>query len=102
MLSFCYKQALFVDFGIATHNRLNLLCSQVQFLGAVTKTQPYMIVTEYMTGGSLLDLFKSRRGLSTWRSIQLCLDCARGMAYLHNRSPQAVVHRDLKPANIML
>ncbi len=75
---------------------------QVQFLGAVTKSQPYMIVTELMTGGSLLDLFKSKRTVNLWRALQLALDCARGMAYLHNRTPQAVVHRDLKPANIML
>lgn len=75
---------------------------QVQFLGAITKQQPFMIITEYMTGGSLLDLFKSKVVLSPWRSVQVALDCARGMAYLHNRTPNAVVHRDLKPANIML
>lgn len=88
----------------------------VQFLGAVTKQQPFMIVTEYMTGGSLLDYFKRMnataqnpkskaqgpKGFSIWRSVQLALDCARGLAYLHNRSPQAVIHRDLKPANLMM
>ncbi len=47
-------------------------------------------------------MFKAQTGFSTWRAIQLALDCARGMAYLHNRSPQAVIHRDLKPANLML
>ena len=86
---------------------------QVQFLGAVTKQQPFMIVTEYMTGGSLLDMFKrlnaaaqskqpGPRAFTIWRSVQLALDCARGLAYLHNRAPQAVIHRDLKPANLML
>ena len=68
-------------------------CPQVQFLGAVTKHQPFMIVTEFMTGGSLLDLFKSNNSFSMWRAVQLALDCARGMAYLHNRSPHAVIHR---------
>ena len=66
---------------------------QVQFLGAVTKHQPFMIVTEFMTGGSLLDLFKSTSSFSMWRAVQLALDCARGMAYLHNRTPHAVIHR---------
>ncbi|KAG1673263.1 hypothetical protein FOA52_002543 [Chlamydomonas sp. UWO 241] len=74
----------------------------VQFLGAVTKQQPFMIVTEFMSGGSLLDAFRAKVDFSVWRAIHLALDCARGMAYLHNRSPQAVIHRDLKPANIML
>mmetsp|Transcript_18868 Transcript_18868/g.40627 ORF Transcript_18868/g.40627 Transcript_18868/m.40627 type:complete len:504 (+) Transcript_18868:214-1725(+) len=74
----------------------------VQFLGAVTKRQPFMIVTEFMTGGSLSDIFRGGRFPGMWRAVQLALDCARGLAYLHNRSPQAVIHRDLKPANIML
>lgn len=74
----------------------------VQFLGAVTKQTPFMIVTEFMVGGSLADLFKGQRFPQMWRSLQLALDMARGLAYLHNRSPQAVIHRDLKPANLMM
>lgn len=74
----------------------------VQFLGAVTKTRPYMIVTEYMPGGSLLDSFKAKILFTTWRAVLIALDMARGMAYLHNRLPHAVIHRDLKPANLML
>ncbi|KXZ55947.1 hypothetical protein GPECTOR_2g1498 [Gonium pectorale] len=74
----------------------------VQFLGAVTKQTPFMIVTEYMVGGSLADMFKGQRFPSMWRAVQLALDMARGLAYLHNRSPQAVIHRDLKPANLMM
>lgn len=74
----------------------------VQFLGAVTKQLPYMIVTEYMPGGSLSDVFKGTEFPSLWRAITLALDCAKGLAYLHNRSPHAVIHRDLKPANLML
>lgn len=69
---------------------------QVQFLGAVTKQQPFMIVTEYMTGGSMADLFKGARFPNLWRAVQIALDMARGMAYLHSRAPQAVIHRDLK------
>ena len=69
---------------------------QVQFLGAVTKQQPFMIVTEYMCGGSLADLFKGARFPNLWRAVQIALDMARGMAYLHSRAPQAVIHRDLK------
>lgn len=46
-------------------------CAQVQFLGAVTKTEPYMIVTEYMPGGSLTDMFKAAKRLSMWRAVQV-------------------------------
>jgi len=44
----------------------------VQFLGAVTKTEPYMIVTEYMPGGSLTDVFKASKKMTTWRALQVC------------------------------
>ena len=74
----------------------------VQFFGGVTKTAPYMIVTEFMGCGSLADLFESRAALPTRRCVQLALDCARGIAYLHNRQPLAIIHRDLKPANLMI
>eukprot|EP00798_Chlamydomonas_sp_ICE-L_P006021 gene6021-5329_t len=68
----------------------------VQFLGAVTKYQPFMIVTEYMAGGSMSDIFRANR------LPNIALDCARGLAYQHNQTPHAVIHRDLKPANLML
>jgi serine/threonine protein kinase len=60
----------------------------VQFLGASTLSQPYMIVTEFLPGGSLMDLFKRvHRGLachpSLKRATEMALDCARGMTYLH-------------------
>lgn len=52
--------------------------------------------------GSLADWFKRPQGLSLAVSIRMCLDCARGMTYLHCRSPQPVIHRDLKPNNLMI
>ena len=30
------------------------------------------------------------------------LQCARGVAYLHDMKPRALVHRDLKPPNLLL
>ncbi|CAD7698960.1 unnamed protein product [Ostreobium quekettii] len=74
----------------------------VQFLGAVTRSEPFMIVTEYMAGGSLNDVFKSGIYLTNQRAVELALDCSRGMSYLHMRSPHCVIHRDLKPANLMI
>jgi serine/threonine protein kinase len=74
----------------------------VQFFGAVTKSSPYMIVTEFMGAGTLADLFRSKNRLSLRRCVQLALECARGIAYLHNRQPQGIIHRDLKPACVFL
>jgi len=76
----------------------------VQFLGGCTKTKPYFIVTELSSGGSLQDYFQLRFRLPLSREIELAIDCARGMAYLHSsaiRKP-STLHRDLKPANLMI
>lgn len=35
------------------------------------------------------------------RQVEVALEFARAMAYMHSRSP-ALIHRDLKPANIMI
>jgi hypothetical protein len=54
---------------------------------------PTTSVTEFMGCGSLADLFRANEVLSTRRCVQLAMDCARGIAYLHNRQPFSVVHR---------
>ena len=41
----------------------------VQFLGACTHAQPYMIVTEFLPGGSLSDLFRRASPLHTLRML---------------------------------
>eukprot|EP00879_Flechtneria_rotunda_P018122 GHRR01019004.1.p1 GENE.GHRR01019004.1~~GHRR01019004.1.p1 ORF type:complete len:502 (+),score=132.95 GHRR01019004.1:177-1682(+) len=74
----------------------------VQFFGAVTKQTPYMIITEFMGCGSMADMFRSKEFPSLRRAVQLALDCARGIAYLHNHNPLSIIHRDLKPANLMI
>jgi serine/threonine protein kinase len=65
----------------------------VQFVGAVTRSSPYMIITEFMACGSLADIFKRQEYPGLRRAAQLALDCARGIAYLHNHAPMSIIHR---------
>ena len=78
----------------------------VQFLGACTVEPPYCIIEEYMPGGSLRDLINGARSMGQQVPLERCLDIfiqsACGMSYLHNKRPCAVIHRDLKPDNILL
>lgn len=74
----------------------------VQFLGACTKQEPYILVTELMSGGSLADAFRRPEAFPTRRAVEIALDAAHGLAYLHNRRPSPIIHRDLKPGNLML
>ena len=62
----------------------------VQFLGACTRQEPYMIVTEFIPGGSLSDYFRiidldHSRHPSLRRAVQIALGCGQGMRYLHAR-----------------
>eukprot|EP00877_Chromochloris_zofingiensis_P012895 jgi/Chrzof1/785/Cz01g28220.t1 len=73
----------------------------VQFLGACTKQKPYIVITELMAC-SLADAFlRTFYAPTQRRQVEIALDFARGMAYLHSRR-QPIVHRDLKPANLMI
>ncbi|XP_074580073.1 serine/threonine-protein kinase 12-like isoform X1 [Curcuma longa] len=72
----------------------------VQFLGAVTQSSPMMIVTEYLPKGDLR-AYLTKKHPSQRIAIKFALDIARGMNYLHEHKPEAIVHRDLEPSNIL-
>ncbi|GMP72035.1 hypothetical protein CsSME_00030221 [Camellia sinensis var. sinensis] len=70
----------------------------VQFLGAVTQSTPMMIVTEYLPKGDLCDFLKRKGALKPTTAVIFALDIARGMNYLHENRPGAIIHRDLEPS----
>ncbi|XP_031263356.1 integrin-linked protein kinase 1-like isoform X2 [Pistacia vera] len=73
----------------------------VQFLGAVTQSNPMMIVTEYLPKGDLRAYLKKKGALKPTLAVKFALDIARGMNYLHEHKPEAIIHRDLEPSNIL-
>ncbi|KAG8385380.1 hypothetical protein BUALT_Bualt03G0037000 [Buddleja alternifolia] len=73
----------------------------VQFLGAVTQTSPMMIVTEYLPKGDLHIYLKRKGALKPATALRFAMDIARGLNYLHEHKPEAIIHRDLEPANIL-
>ncbi|KAG7671439.1 hypothetical protein KSW81_003576 [Nannochloris sp. 'desiccata'] len=78
----------------------------VQFMGACSKPPNLCIVTQYVTRGSLFKLLHRSEGALTVnmderRRLQMALDVARGMNYLHTCRPP-VIHRDLKSPNLLV
>jgi len=74
----------------------------VSFIGACLEIPNLCLVTEYMPGGSLhhlLHIVKLR--LPLLHCINMCLQLADGVTYLHSQVP-LVVHRDLKSLNVVL
>lgn len=74
----------------------------VGFIGACLELPNLCLVTEYMPGGSLHHLLHVRKQrLPLLHSINMCLQLAEGVMYLHAQNP-VVVHRDLKSLNVVL
>ena len=69
----------------------------VQFLGAVTLKRPFMIVTEFIAGGSLANLLDNCHNkpgpscIGVKRALEIAQDVCRGMTYLH-RSAMGLHH----------
>jgi Leucine-rich repeat (LRR) protein len=79
----------------------------VSILGFSMEGQERLLVYEYMPQGALSKhLFHWKHSglnpLSWKRRLNIALDVARGMEYLHNLGQHSFIHRDLKSANILL
>eukprot|EP00891_Asterochloris_glomerata_P004591 jgi/Astpho2/4591/e_gw1.00067.503.1_t len=79
----------------------------VMFLGLCL--DPPCMVAEFCARGSLLDVLRRAKTnqvplllLLDWgRRLNIALDAAKGMLYLHTRQPP-ILHRDLKSANLLV
>ncbi|XP_068662428.1 receptor protein kinase TMK1-like [Aristolochia californica] len=79
----------------------------VSLLGYSIEGNERLLVYEYMPQGALSKhLFQWKKlnlePLSWKRRLNIALDVARGMEYLHSLAQQSFIHRDLKSANILL
>lgn len=68
-------------------------------LGATSPNQSPCLVFEYAEGGSLHDAIHVQH--APINELQIALDIASGLAFLHSQSPP-IWHRDLKSPNVLL
>ncbi|XP_015583200.2 G-type lectin S-receptor-like serine/threonine-protein kinase LECRK1 [Ricinus communis] len=62
-----------------------------------------LLVYEYMSSGSLADfLFKGEEKPAWEERIQIALNVARGIFYLHEECSTPIIHCDIKPENILM
>lgn len=80
----------------------------MQFIGASQKVPAFCVVTEYLGGGTLrahLQAVAPRR-LPLRQALQMALDIARGMEYLHSqvsgRTACLLPEADVSPVTLRL
>ncbi|KZV23292.1 Leucine-rich repeat protein kinase family protein [Dorcoceras hygrometricum] len=61
-----------------------------------------LLVYEFMEGGSLEDLITNRLVLNWRRRIEIAIDVARALVFLHHECFPSIVHRDVKASNVLL
>lgn len=71
----------------------------VQTLDIFESVNRYHIVMEFLSGGSLFDLMKTRNRFPENEVRHLVQQVLLGLSYIHSLG---IVHRDLKPENILL
>lgn len=73
----------------------------IRLLGVVTKTEPVMILTEYMLNGSLDQFLKMNDNgrLEMYQLVKMLHGIACGMKYLTDKG---YVHRDLAARNVLV
>ncbi|KAJ6244879.1 mitogen-activated protein kinase kinase kinase 20 [Anaeramoeba flamelloides] len=71
----------------------------VKYYGGCIKDTQLMIICEFCKGGDLYDLLHSKKDLNKKQKIQIAIDVANGIKYLHQNH---LVHRDLKSPNVLL
>ncbi|KAJ6843514.1 rust resistance kinase Lr10-like isoform X1 [Iris pallida] len=83
----------------------------VRLLGFCSEGTRHALIYEFMPNGSLekfifLEDAKSRRGgfepLTMEKLLEIAIDIARGIEYLHQGCDQRILHFDIKPHNILL
>lgn len=61
-----------------------------------------LLVYEYIGGGSLEELVTDTKNLTYKRRLEVAIDVAKALVYLHHECYPPIVHRDVKASNVLL
>ncbi|GAV83585.1 Pkinase_Tyr domain-containing protein [Cephalotus follicularis] len=78
--------------------------SLVKLLGYVDKGNERLIITEFVPNGTLREHLDGQRGkvLDFNQRLEIAIDVAHGLTYLHLYAEKQIIHRDVKSSNILL
>ncbi|KAL9242460.1 hypothetical protein vseg_016453 [Gypsophila vaccaria] len=78
--------------------------SLVKLIGYVDKGKERLIITEYVSNGTLREHLDGQRDkiLDFSQRLEIAIDVAHGLAYLHLYAEKQIMHRDVKSSNILV
>ncbi|KAL6312548.1 hypothetical protein AAG906_029511 [Vitis piasezkii] len=77
----------------------------VRLIGYCDDSTNMVLIYEYMSSGNLQQKLSAREAADVlnWKQrLQIAVDAAHGLEYLHNGCKPPIVHRDMKSSNILL
>ncbi|CAK9156484.1 unnamed protein product, partial [Ilex paraguariensis] len=76
----------------------------VKLLGYVDKGSERILITEYVPNGTLREHLDGQRGkiLDFNQRLEISIDVAHALTYLHVYAEKPIIHRDVKSSNILL
>uniref|UniRef100_A0ACD5UTC2 Uncharacterized protein n=1 Tax=Avena sativa TaxID=4498 RepID=A0ACD5UTC2_AVESA len=76
----------------------------VQLLGYIDKGNERIVITEFVSNGTLRDHLDGQHELILGFSqrLEIAIDVAHGLTYLHLYAEKPIIHRDVKSSNILL
>lgn len=76
----------------------------VKLLGYIDKGNERLLITEYVPNGTLREHLDGQRGkiLDFNQRLEIAIDVAHGLTYLHLYAEKQIIHRDVKSSNILL
>ncbi|KQJ83428.1 hypothetical protein BRADI_5g14880v3 [Brachypodium distachyon] len=76
----------------------------VQLLGYIDKGNERIVITEFVANGTLRDHLDGQHGLvlGFGQRLEIAIDVAHGLTYLHLYAEKPIIHRDVKSSNILL
>ncbi|KAL9400324.1 hypothetical protein Peur_009285 [Populus x canadensis] len=93
-------------------SELNILCkvhhiNLIKLLGYAAGGESLFLVYEFAQNGALSNhlhnpALRGHKPLPWTTRVQIALDAAKGLEYIHEHTKPFYVHRDIKPSNILL
>ncbi|KAL9326174.1 hypothetical protein ACSQ67_006819 [Phaseolus vulgaris] len=76
----------------------------VKLLGYIDKGNERLLITEFVPNGNLREHLDGMRGktLDFNQRLEIAIDVAHGLTYLHQYAEKQIIHRDVKSSNILL